>query len=453
MATFRSFDTSLTLPGTTQVDVNAVSGVTVLSTHRRRGLLSRWMDQELARAAASGQCASVLVASEAPIYGRFGYGPASSWCRWTIDARRARWRPDAPVARGSFRMVSGQEWAEIAPALHERVARRHPGAIGREQDLFRWIGGLVPDLSDENKGRRFLLHRDSDGAVDGAAVFSIGDGASWDDGATVKVGDLLAVDDVVERTIVGFLGDMDFITSVEVADQPASWSVPWGLVDTRAATSGPVRDALQVRLHDVPAALSAREYAVPGSVVLEVADPAGQAAGVYRLRVADDGTATCVRRRGRAGRRPARCGCARVALARQHDPVAAGPRLVGAADGAQHDGAGAPARGDGLAHPGARPDALLRIVHTDVTWAPPRSTPALRCTGCRTPPRPLEVHMSIPTLTALDALFARLASDNAAAALRAEAERRLAWRYEESEYLLLASLEGAAVPTQVVRAG
>ena len=298
VATFRSFDTSLTLPGTTQVDVNAVSGVTVLSTHRRRGLLSRWMDQELARAAASGQCASVLVASEAPIYGRFGYGPASSWCRWTIDARRARWRPDAPVARGSFRMVSGQEWAEIAPALHERVARRHPGAIGREQDLFRWIGGLVPDLSDENKGRRFLLHRDSDGAVDGAAVFSIGDGASWDDGATVKVGDLLAVDDVVERTIVGFLGDMDFITSVEVADQPASWSVPWGLVDTRAATSGPVRDALQVRLHDVPAALSAREYAVPGSVVLEVADPAGQAAGVYRLRVADDGTATCVRAEG-----------------------------------------------------------------------------------------------------------------------------------------------------------
>ena len=61
--------------------------------------------------------------------------------------------------------------------------------------------------------------------------------------------------------------------------------------------------------------------------------------------------------------------------------------------------------------------------------------------------------MSIPTLTALDALFARLASDNAAAALRAEAERRLAWRYEESEYLLLASLERTTVPTQVVRAG
>lgn len=50
--------------------------------------------------------------------------------------------------------------------------------------------------------------------------------------------------------------------------------------------------------------------------------------------------------------------------------------------------------------------------------------------------------MSIPTLAALDSLLARLASDNAAAALRAEADRRLAWRYEESEYLLMAGLEG-----------
>lgn len=49
--------------------------------------------------------------------------------------------------------------------------------------------------------------------------------------------------------------------------------------------------------------------------------------------------------------------------------------------------------------------------------------------------------MSIPTLAALDTLLARVASANAAAALQAEAERRFAWRYEESEYLLLASLE------------
>lgn len=55
----------------------------------------------------------------------------------------------------------------------------------------------------------------------------------------------------------------------------------------------------------------------------------------------------------------------------------------------------------------------------------------------------MSITLSIPTLTALDTLLARLASDNAAAALRAEAERRLAWRYEESEYLLISRLDGA----------
>ena len=298
VATFRSFDTVLSVPGGVLVDVNAVSGVTVLSTHRRRGLLSRWIEQEHRRAGEDGRCASVLVASEAAIYGRFGYGPASSWSTWRIDARRACWREGPPTARGTFRMVEGEEWARLAPDLHERVARRHPGAIGREQNLFRWMGGLVPDLTDENKGRRFLLHRDEDGTLDGAAVFRIGDGARWDDGATVVVGDLLAANDVVEAALVRFLCEIDFVTEVEVPDQPAAWTVPWSLTDTRAASSGPVRDALQVRLHDVEAALSARSYAVAASLVLEVSDPTGQTSGTYRLVAADDGSATCVRVEG-----------------------------------------------------------------------------------------------------------------------------------------------------------
>ncbi len=225
-------------------------------------------------------------------------------------------------------MVEGEEWARLAPDLHERVARRHPGAIGREQNLFRWIGGLVPDLSDENKGRRFLLHRDEDGTVDGTVVFRIGDGASWDDGATVVVGDLLAANDVVEAALVRFLCEIDFVTEVEVPDQPAAWTVPWSLTDTRAASSGPVRDALQVRLHDVEAALSARSYAVPASLVLEVSDPTGadvrdvpprrRGRRLRHLRPGGGRQRRRVDRRRRAG----------FALARHGDPVGARPAVV-----------------------------------------------------------------------------------------------------------------------------
>jgi predicted acetyltransferase len=39
VGTFRSFDTELTVPGAVQLPASAVSAVTVLPTHRRRGLL------------------------------------------------------------------------------------------------------------------------------------------------------------------------------------------------------------------------------------------------------------------------------------------------------------------------------------------------------------------------------------------------------------------------------
>lgn len=292
VATFRSFDTTLVLPGS-RVDANAVSGVTVLATHRRRGLLSRWMDAELARAREAGTVASVLVASEAPIYGRYGYGPAAAWCPWTVDARRARFRPDAPLAGGSFRAVDGAGWAEVAADLYDRVSLRSPGSIGRAPSDHRWLGGLVPGLTDDDRGRRFLLHRSPDGDVDGAAVFKVADGASWDDGATLRVHDLLAVDGAVEAALVRFLCEVDFITSVELSDLPPDWSLPWFLTDPRAATSGPVRDGFYVRLHDVPVALAARRYPLAGTLVLDVSDAQDQVTGRYRLEVCDDGSATC----------------------------------------------------------------------------------------------------------------------------------------------------------------
>ena len=60
--------------------VNAISSVTVLPTHRRRRLLRRWMTQELERAPAAGTAVSILIASEAPIYRRFGFGMAATAC-------------------------------------------------------------------------------------------------------------------------------------------------------------------------------------------------------------------------------------------------------------------------------------------------------------------------------------------------------------------------------------
>jgi predicted N-acetyltransferase YhbS len=64
----------LTLPGESLVPVSGVTAVGVLPSHRRQGVLSAMMRHQLAELRARGEFLSVLPASEAPIYGRFGYG-------------------------------------------------------------------------------------------------------------------------------------------------------------------------------------------------------------------------------------------------------------------------------------------------------------------------------------------------------------------------------------------
>jgi predicted acetyltransferase len=69
--------------------------------------------------------------------------------------------------------------------------------------------------------------------------------------------------------------------------------VRWLLPDARAFTTDQTVDFLWLRLLDVPAALSARRYAIAGELVLEVVDEtAVSVAGRYRLS-ADGSDAVC----------------------------------------------------------------------------------------------------------------------------------------------------------------
>ena len=87
----RGFAAPLTVPGGAELPSGAVSAVGVLPTHRRRGLLTALMDAQLADIADRGEPLATLIAAEYPIYGRFGYGPATEAVGLHIDAGTARW--------------------------------------------------------------------------------------------------------------------------------------------------------------------------------------------------------------------------------------------------------------------------------------------------------------------------------------------------------------------------
>ena len=92
VATFVSLDLRLTVPGLAQLRLDGISGITVAATHRRQGVARRMMAADLSQAKERGDAVAGLVAAEYPIYGRFGFGPATETAQWLVDARDLRFR-------------------------------------------------------------------------------------------------------------------------------------------------------------------------------------------------------------------------------------------------------------------------------------------------------------------------------------------------------------------------
>ncbi len=132
VGTFRSFAQELTVVGGATVAADAISGVTVTPTHRRRGLLSRMMATDLAAAKERGEPVASLIAAEYPIYGRFGFGPAAWSAEWEVSVNRAGLDPrrsGQPAGGGRIEMVDGADVpARPAPRCMERSRPGSPAS-------------------------------------------------------------------------------------------------------------------------------------------------------------------------------------------------------------------------------------------------------------------------------------------------------------------------------------
>lgn len=296
VATFRSFTQELTVPGGATVPCSAVSNVTVLPTHRRQGLLTRMMGTELAAAHARGDVLTTLVAAEYPIYGRYGFGPATSLTEWEIDVPRTgldRHRPQ-PGDGGRIDLVDGAEVRRVGPALHERLRASRHGVIGRDARWWGLVTGLVEFSHRPYKEKMFAVYRTAEGEVAGLAAYRVDD--HWTDAKvpqqTLHVKDLIALTPRAERAMWHFLCSIDWVTRIRTGYRAPDDLLPGLLPDPRAARTVTAADFLWVRVLDVVRALGARTYEVPGVLVLEVEDPGGPAGGRYRL---DAGGGTCSR--------------------------------------------------------------------------------------------------------------------------------------------------------------
>lgn len=296
VATFRSFAQEITAVGGAAVRADAVSNVTVSPTHRRRGLLSRMMAHDLAAAKDRGDVVATLIAAEYPIYGRYGFGPATYTAQWTVDVPRTgldpRW--SGPEDGGRIDIVDGADVRKIGPELYERVRRAQPGAVDRDE---RWwqvgTGALRLDRSPWTEPF-FAVYRSAGGEVQGLVSYKADD--HWGDGKqplnTASVDWLVAATPDAERALWRYLCSIDWITTVKSGWRAPDDLLPLYLPDPRAARVTTLADWLWVRILDVVRALEARTYEGQGSLVLEVVDGGGLAGGRYLLDASADG-ASC----------------------------------------------------------------------------------------------------------------------------------------------------------------
>lgn len=296
VGTFRSFPTRLTVPGGARVEASAITAVSVKPTHRRQGILTGMIERDTRASAARGEVVSVLIAAEWPIYGRYGYGPATWQAKRTLRPRSARFlRPPF----GSVEIVTPERARELVPTIYDAYAAAQPGEISRPDHRWDVELGIVDQPGRPSQKGQLVIHRDEAGEPDGYARFHGEE--NWVDmipDHRMLLDELHGVTDAADIDLWRHLAQMDLTASISAEVRREREPVQWVLADGRVLQAGGRTDFLWLRVLDVERALSARRYERDGTMVLEVVDPLagsdGPAAGRYRLTV-DGGTATCAR--------------------------------------------------------------------------------------------------------------------------------------------------------------
>jgi len=273
VATAGIYSLQMTVPGAV-VPTAGITWITVSPTHRRQGVLTSIMRRQLTELHdQQREPVAALWAAEYPIYGRFGYAPATYRGGLTGSAQRLALRRDVEIGKGRIDRVSVEGYRAAAVPIHDQVRRHVPGNLARDD---RWWDRALRDLPENRNGAtalRFLLHTEPDGTVTGYAAYRVK--AKWTEtsepDSTLTVEEIRATSTPAYAALWEFLVSVDLVRTIRYPMASDDDPVRYLLADSRALHAQPV-DALWVRLVDVDRALSARRYPAPINLVLEVRD-------------------------------------------------------------------------------------------------------------------------------------------------------------------------------------
>ncbi|MCX5403757.1 GNAT family N-acetyltransferase [Streptomyces sp. NBC_00335] len=287
----------LSVPGA-DLPCPGLTFVSVAPTHRRRGVLTALMAEMLRRTGAAGSPVAALWASEAAIYGRFGYGSATQGATIEIDSTR-------PLAlrieadRRPLRLVATadpKDAVAVVGPYHEAARAVRAGRPTRSERRWteEWL--IEQDEEDEELSPpRIIVLGEPGEPIAGYVLYRT---KPEENTKGVRTPGLVRVDELEADTPRAAAALWECLASLDLTGRITAWGRPADdpllhfAADRDQVRVTAVFPALWLRLVDVAAALTGRSWAAPVELVLELTDvrlPAN--AGRFLLKAGPDGAA------------------------------------------------------------------------------------------------------------------------------------------------------------------
>ena len=276
VATYASLTKTLNA-GHELLPLRMITDVTTSATHRRRGLLRRLIEDDLADAVTQGVPVAALTASEATIYGRWGFGPATFGQSVELDVSPG-FALRSFVDTGRVEILEPAEaWPHVKGVFDIFHTRQHGSVDWPSQ--YEDIHTGAYDFNDRgtNHKVRAAVHLDADGSVDGFTIFTPGE-----EGVT-KVEEMVALTPSAQLGLWTFLAETDQVRKVTFNIAHPHDPLLWALADLNRLKLTATSEFLWIRVLDVERALAARPWTGDGSLVLAVDDPQGHASGRFAI--------------------------------------------------------------------------------------------------------------------------------------------------------------------------
>ena len=255
------FGVHLTVPGG-DMPAGGVTWVSVLPTHRRRGLMSQMMRRMIDDCHSRGEPIAMLWAAEGAIYQRCGFGIGTLSMGLEAEARAVGFAREWPT-EGRFRLLPAGEGREIVEPVYEAARAQRSGFLSRTPD---WWVGILPDAEKDKKGgeaKRLVVY-ETDAGAEAYAVYKTK--PEW--GVTGASHQLL-VDEAIGSTPRGTREIWRYLLSVDLVRTVKAWRLPSDhpllvLAAEPRRLGVTIGDGLWLRILDVAAALEGRKYGLNG---------------------------------------------------------------------------------------------------------------------------------------------------------------------------------------------